>query len=409
MKNIITAAALLWSVCLFAQSGAPRGFHYQAVPRKADGSAFAAGAVLKVRFQIREGSAEGPLRYAEDQILTVSQQGVVSATVGTGDAVASQPGNMEAVAWGAAPHFLAVSVDLNEDGIFDDNDYFGASQLLSVPYALYAQTSGDNTSNPDGPDAPPGITGSGTTGYLPKFTGSTAIGNSVAFETGGKIGIGNTTPQEKLHVSGNIKAYTGRFTGLETNAITVNNQIQGNTYGLFVQDDVLPAASAYFKLGSSNYKWSQVWSTTGYILTSDARFKKDIKALPYGLKEIMQLRPVSFQWADECLGRKPQLGFIAQDLQGVLKEVVRDEEYIVTDKASGRGEWKPTASLGVDYSEIIPVAVQAIQEQQRMLEQQLLKLEALQIQNENLKAENARLKSEGTALEARVRKLESLK
>lgn len=47
-----------------------------------------------------------------------------------------------------------------------------------------------------------GISGSGTTNYLPKFTGSTAVGNSVIYESGGSIGIGTTSPSAKLHVAG---------------------------------------------------------------------------------------------------------------------------------------------------------------------------------------------------------------
>lgn len=44
----------------------------------------------------------------------------------------------------------------------------------------------------------------GTIGYLPKFTNTNTIGNSVMFETGGNIGIGTTSPGEKLDVNGNI-------------------------------------------------------------------------------------------------------------------------------------------------------------------------------------------------------------
>jgi hypothetical protein len=54
-----------------------------------------------------------------------------------------------------------------------------------------------------------GIDGSGAANYLPKFTSSTTLGNSVFYESGGKIGLGTTTPDEKLHVVGNIKMVDG--------------------------------------------------------------------------------------------------------------------------------------------------------------------------------------------------------
>jgi hypothetical protein len=49
------------------------------------------------------------------------------------------------------------------------------------------------------------ITGSGTTNYVPKFTGSTALGNSVIYDDGTNIGIGTTSPGNKLQVSGSTR------------------------------------------------------------------------------------------------------------------------------------------------------------------------------------------------------------
>ncbi len=47
-----------------------------------------------------------------------------------------------------------------------------------------------------------GISGTGTTNYLPKFTSSSAIGNSQIFDNGTNVGIGSTTPLSKLHIEG---------------------------------------------------------------------------------------------------------------------------------------------------------------------------------------------------------------
>ncbi len=49
------------------------------------------------------------------------------------------------------------------------------------------------------------ISGSGTTNYIPKFTGSTALGNSLIYDSGTNVGIGTPTPSEKLEVNGNIR------------------------------------------------------------------------------------------------------------------------------------------------------------------------------------------------------------
>jgi len=47
------------------------------------------------------------------------------------------------------------------------------------------------------------VTGTGTTNYISKFTGSSAIGNSLIYDNGTNIGIGTTSPSQKLHVVGN--------------------------------------------------------------------------------------------------------------------------------------------------------------------------------------------------------------
>jgi hypothetical protein len=49
-----------------------------------------------------------------------------------------------------------------------------------------------------------GIGGSGTMNNIPKFTGSTTLGNSVIYEYSGNIGIGTTNPRGKLDVNGPI-------------------------------------------------------------------------------------------------------------------------------------------------------------------------------------------------------------
>ncbi|HET6175647.1 MAG TPA: hypothetical protein VFE61_01865 [Candidatus Sulfotelmatobacter sp.] len=99
--------------------------------------------------------------------------------------------------------------------------------LLSVPYALKAgdaQTIGglppsafvlaapsaapssNSGTSPTAPPPPATITGSGTAGFLPDFTGAATIGNSAIFQSGSsptaKIGINTTTPTATLDVTG---------------------------------------------------------------------------------------------------------------------------------------------------------------------------------------------------------------
>ena len=77
------------------------------------------------------------------------------------------------------------------------------------------------------------VTGTGTTNYLSKFTGTSTIGNSLIWDNGTNVGIGNTNTSYTLDVSG-----TGRFTGIltanggtnSTNGIQVISTLSGSLY-----------------------------------------------------------------------------------------------------------------------------------------------------------------------------------
>jgi hypothetical protein len=69
------------------------------------------------------------------------------------------------------------------------------------------------------------VTGTGTTNYLTKFTGTSTIGNSLIWDNGTNVGIGNTNTTYKLDVSG-----TGRFTGNSGIGITTTADVFGRGY-----------------------------------------------------------------------------------------------------------------------------------------------------------------------------------
>lgn len=115
-----------------------------------------------------------------------------------------------------------------------------------------------------------------------------------------------------------------------------------------------PFADGGMALGATTYRWSTVFATNGTINTSDRRSKKDIQPIKYGLNEVLKLQPISYKWKNDSLNTN-KLGLIAQDLEKILPEVV------VTPKM-------PNEQYGVYYSDMIPVLIKAIQEQQKMIE-----------------------------------------
>jgi hypothetical protein len=126
MKTIFTTTLfMLISTFLWAQ--APQGIPYQAVMRNADGSVMASSAV-SLTFMIHDGAANGTVVYQESHALTSNAQGLVSCVVGSG--VVSQ-GNFANINWGGGAKFLHVMMGSTD---------LGTQQMLSVPYALYSET-----------------------------------------------------------------------------------------------------------------------------------------------------------------------------------------------------------------------------------------------------------------------------
>ncbi len=180
--------------------------------------------------------------------------------------------------------------------------------------------------------------------------------NAITILKNGNTGIGTSAPQERLHIA------NGRLRiGTETVEDTGSNRLEWNC-GLF------PDTDNSFQLGGSALRWEAVWATDGTINTSDRRAKKDIKGLNYGLREILKLDPIRFRWkAKPEQGEK--LGLIAQDLLEIIPEVVKTHEYVTTGEGEHASlEKKELDRLGVYYTDLIPVLIKAIQEQQEIIQ-----------------------------------------
>ncbi len=185
ITGLFTFVALLATTLCLAQ--APQKFSYQAIIR--DGAGLPVlNTPRTVELQLRQGSATGVVVYSEYHNVTTNGFGLVNLNVGDGIV---NTGSMANIDWGAFSWFMNVNVQ----GID-----MGTTQLLSVPYALYAEESG--TPGPIGPQGATGPQGpQGNTGSA-GATGSTGpqgpIGNTGATGATGATGtqgpIGNTGP-----------------------------------------------------------------------------------------------------------------------------------------------------------------------------------------------------------------------
>ncbi|AWH86052.1 hypothetical protein HYN59_13435 [Flavobacterium album] len=135
MKKILLSALLLLSAITFAQG--PQGISYQAVAFTSGGNPVVNGTV-GIRISILDNSATGTVVYSETHSKPTNAQGLFNLNIGQGTAVT---GTFSAISWGVNTKFLKVEVDPAGGTSYSIT---GTNQLMSVPYALYAQNVGDN-------------------------------------------------------------------------------------------------------------------------------------------------------------------------------------------------------------------------------------------------------------------------
>lgn len=173
----------------------------------------------------------------------------------------------------------------------------------------------------------------------------TTSNSNIYFSTA-RIGIGTAAPSANLHVVGTV-ALSGQ-TGIGTASPSANLHVSGNT--LFTGNIIVDTDNTY-DMGSTTKAFKNIYAYT-YNIASDRRFKQNIHELEKGLKEISQLKPVSYQYKNDKEQRQ-RLGLIAQETANIIPEAVskNNEGY-----------------MSINYTELTPILVKAIQEQQALIE-----------------------------------------
>ena len=148
MKRSLTLlSAVILTASAFAQ--APEKMSYQAVVRDA-GNALVTSQAVGMQLSILQGSVSGTAVYVETQNPTTNINGLVSIEIGSGTVVS---GTFNAIDWSAGPYFIKTETDPTGGTAYTIT---GTSQMMSVPYALYAKTA-ENATNDlvDDADADP--------------------------------------------------------------------------------------------------------------------------------------------------------------------------------------------------------------------------------------------------------------
>jgi hypothetical protein len=254
----------------------------------------------------------------------------------------------------------------------------------------------------------------------------TAGTNAVTVNASQNVGIGTTSPSEKLTVDGNINipigrsfysylenygmgtpdsaglqifAATGdsvRFGKRSSGTFTENMRIDASgkllvgqitnpaTSSIVVKVETLVANGVNAQITSNtgtSFPWSNYNATGTYVggitctssatsfpTSSDKRLKKNIEDAPSAIDKILTTQVVSHDWIDD--NAHVEYGFIAQDLQSIIPQAVIEG----TDKEDG----SINMPWGVDYSKIVPLLTKAIQEQQTIINDLKARVTALE-------------------------------
>ena len=168
-KQLFTFLSLLFILCYSVKAQSPERIKYQAVIRDASSNNILAEQNVGMLIKVIQGSITGTVIYEEAHNLTTNTFGLVNLEIGGGTI---NLGSFTNIDWGNGPFFIETSVD--KDG-GTNYSILGTSELLSVPYALYANEAGNNFWDKN---------------------------NSDIFYNNGNIGIGTSTPETYIHVSG---------------------------------------------------------------------------------------------------------------------------------------------------------------------------------------------------------------
>jgi len=189
--TLLTIIALTLSFISLGQS--PEGFKYQAVIRDA-GNLILTEQAVGMQLSIQQGSIGGTSVYTETFSITTNAYGLVNLEIGTG--ISTDDFTM--IDWANGPYFMETAVDITGGMTYE---VMGTSQLMSVPYALYAKTSG-NGQGPAGADGIDGVDGQDGTQGLQGLAGTDGIDGAQGSQ--GAQGLtGATGPQGPAGPAGN--------------------------------------------------------------------------------------------------------------------------------------------------------------------------------------------------------------
>lgn len=238
MKKIFTLITFLF-ICTIALAQVPQKMSYQAVIRDASGN-LVVSTSIGMEISILQGSASGTAVYVETQTPTTNANGLVSIEIGSGSVVS---GNLSTINWSTGDYYIKSETDITGGTSYTIS---GTSQLLSVPYAMYAGSVAG------------GLNDGSAAGVTPFWNGTTWVTNNTNFYNNGtSIGLHTTSPTAQLQLA---DIYTAGGKNLQIGDDTYLSDVDvPNVLGVY---GVQNSDRAALKLGSTG---PEVWGLNNNI------------------------------------------------------------------------------------------------------------------------------------------------
>jgi hypothetical protein len=204
MKNILHQILVIFILLLsgiaIAQAQVPQKFNYQGIARDAKGNPLGEKQ-LALKISVLPTADATVADYVETQQVSTNEFGLYTLQIGGGTPLL---GDMKTVKWETGNKYIQVAIDPLGGTQYE---VVGTTQLLSVPYAIYADKAGqaretvNNTGGTRAGNVSTSAAGTGTVNYLTKFVAANTIYNSQIVDNGNFVGIGTATPAARLHIS----------------------------------------------------------------------------------------------------------------------------------------------------------------------------------------------------------------
>ncbi len=485
MKRIFLTFSAVLLLAATAQAQSPEAFKYQAVVRDASNT-IVNGQAVGMQLAILQGSPTGTAVYTEEFATTTNAYGLVNIEIGNG--VTSD--NFSAIDWANGPYFIETSIDLNggtaysvmgtsqlvsvpyalhattagtalvdnvDDADNDPNNESNTGLTLNGTSIEITDAAGTLSQDLDGTfatdsevaaagflttelDGDPtnelqtlSIAGSdisisgGNTVTVPSDNDWTVSGTNMSSAVTDNVGIGTSTPDNKLDVNGKIsltESVGDEMVIINDNVwnhgsgaqdfgvggahfIMASKETDYESAGLYGDGNVItlwspgdsnngqPSAFIYVcdedrfdgavdnNPHNNNSIYAYLNTAGNWVAASDKNRKEEIKPLEGSLEKILAINGYSYKF--KLVQEEIEKGDVAQESIGVLAQEVREIIPEVVEVAEDGSHY-------VSYTEFIPYLIEATKDQQEIIDAQ--------------KEENDYLKQKLIELEERLNALE---